>query len=72
MALSPGSILGPYEIHSRVGTGGTAEIWRARDHRLGREVAVKVLPDDDLVQGTPLKALDHVSDSVPSPGGDDG
>jgi serine/threonine protein kinase/Tol biopolymer transport system component len=40
-----GSRLGPYEIASRVGAGGMGEVWRARDTRLGRDVAVKVLPE---------------------------
>jgi len=41
--LSPGTRLGPYEAVALIGTGGTGEVYRARDPRLGREVAVKVL-----------------------------
>jgi serine/threonine-protein kinase len=43
--LSPGSKLGQYEVLSLIGAGGMGEVYRARDTRLGREVAVKVLPE---------------------------
>jgi len=45
MALVPGSRLGPYEVLAPLGAGGMGEVFRARDTRLGRDVAVKVLPD---------------------------
>ena len=45
MALTSGSKLGPYEIQSPLGAGGMGEVYRARDSRLGRDVAIKVLPD---------------------------
>src|SRR5271166_385678 len=44
MAFSAGTKLGPYEIVGPLGAGGMGEVYRARDSRLGREVAIKVLP----------------------------
>ena len=44
MALSPGDRLGPYEILAPLGAGGMGEVYRAKDTRLGRDVAVKILP----------------------------
>jgi eukaryotic-like serine/threonine-protein kinase len=45
LALTPGARVGPYEIVSALGAGGMGEVYRARDRRLDRDVAIKILPD---------------------------
>jgi len=44
MSVAPGTRLGPYEILAPIGTGGMGEVYRARDSKLGRDIAIKVLP----------------------------
>jgi len=71
MPLALGSQIGPYEIVSLIGTGGMGEVYRARDTRLGRDVAIKVLPeafaaDPDRVrrfeqEARAIAALNHPS-----------
>ncbi len=69
MALTPGTRLGVYEVIAMIGQGGMGQVWRARDTKLNREVALKVLPDvfandaDRLMRFTreaqTLAALNH-------------
>ena len=46
MPLTAGTKLGPYEILAPIGKGGMGEVYRARDTKLGRDVAIKSLPSD--------------------------
>jgi eukaryotic-like serine/threonine-protein kinase len=63
MRLKPGSTLGPYEVVAPVGAGGMGEVYRARDQRLGRVVAIKLLSErfSDRVrrEARATSALDH-------------
>src|ERR1700758_550126 len=65
MTLSPGTKLGPYEIHSPLGAGGMGEVYRARDTRLDRIVAIKVLPvhfsNDDVRKQRLLREAKTIS-----------
>ncbi len=45
MALSAGTKIGPYEVIGLIGQGGMGEVWQARDTKLDRDVALKVLPE---------------------------
>jgi eukaryotic-like serine/threonine-protein kinase len=45
MSFGPGVLLGPYEVVAFIGAGGMGEVWRARDTRLARDVALKILPE---------------------------
>ena len=45
MTIGAGTRLGPYEIQAPLGAGGMGEVYRARDTRLDRDVAIKLLPD---------------------------
>src|SRR4051812_45153101 len=69
MPLAAGTRLGPYEVLSALGAGGLGEVYRARDTRLNRAVAIKVLPpelakDGDRLtrfgqEGRPTASLNH-------------
>jgi serine/threonine protein kinase len=64
MTLAPGSRLGIYEIAAPLGAGGMGEVYRARDPRLGREIAIKVLPDEVASQPTLLARFEREAKAV--------
>jgi predicted ATPase/serine/threonine protein kinase len=64
MSLPTGTILGPYEILSRLGSGGMGDVYRARDARLGREVAIKVLPETSARDGEALRRFEQEARSA--------
>ena len=59
MRISPGSKLGSYEVLALLGAGGMGEVYRARDTRLDREVAVKVLPADRMADENRRRRFEH-------------
>ena len=59
MALAAGVRLGPYEIIAPLGAGGMGEVYRARDPRLGRDVAIKVLPSAFAADGDRLQRFEQ-------------
>src|ERR1700687_1996787 len=64
MALNPGSRLGPYEVLAPLGAGGMGEVYRARDTRLERDVAVKVLPQSVAADPTALARFEREAKAV--------
>ena len=57
--MTPGTQLGSYEILSPLGKGGMGEVWRARDSKLGREVAIKTLPEEFAKNGERLARFER-------------
>ena len=64
MSLAPGVRLGPYEIVSQLGKGGMGEVYRARDTRLGRDVAIKVIRGDTALDAAHLARFEHEARAV--------
>jgi len=64
MPLAPGSRLGPYEILTPLGAGGMGEVYRARDPRLGREVALKLLPAGVAASAERLARLEREARAI--------
>src|SRR4051794_4395436 len=59
MSLLTGSRMGPYEILSAIGAGGMGEVYRARDAKLGRDVAIKILPSIFAIDADRLARFDR-------------
>src|SRR5271154_822040 len=67
MALTSGTKIGPYEILSSLGAGGMGEVYRARDTRLGRDVAIKVLPEALARDAERLRRFETEARAVATP-----
>jgi serine/threonine protein kinase len=64
MPLAPGTKLGAYEVISGIGAGGMGEVYRARDTRLGRDVAIKILPESLSRDTDRLRRFEQEAQSV--------
>ena len=64
MALAPGTRLGPYEVVAPLGAGGMGEVYRARDTRLGRDVAVKILPKELSADGARKQRFEREAKTI--------
>lgn len=64
MTLAAGASLGPYEIRAPLGAGGMGEVYRAKDIRLDRDVAIKVLPDHLAADAAALKRFEREAKAV--------
>lgn len=67
MELTAGAKLGPYDILSPLGAGGMGEVWKARDPRLGREVAIKILPPSVCNDPDRLARFEMEAKAAPAP-----
>src|SRR4030095_4152838 len=65
MPLTPATRLGPYEIIAPLGAGGMGEVYRARDLRLKRDIAIKVLPEDVASSPERLARFEREATTVP-------
>ena len=59
MPLQPGTRLGNYEVLSELGSGGMGEVYKARDLKLGRDVAIKVLPEEMSADPSRLRRFEQ-------------
>ena len=66
MSLAAGTKLGPYDVVAPLGSGGMGEVYRARDTRLGRQVAVKVLPPDLIPDADRLRRFELEARAAPA------
>ncbi len=64
MALTPGTKLGPYELVALIGAGGMGEVYRACDQRLGRDVAVKILPASFAADADRLRRFEQEARAI--------
>lgn len=64
MTLAPGTKLGPYEIVAPIGAGGMGEVYRAKDTRLGRDVALKILPESFAREADRLRRFEQEARAV--------
>jgi serine/threonine protein kinase len=67
LTLETGSVIGSYEILSPLGAGGMGKVYRARDTKLGREVAIKVLPDEVSLDPERLARFDREARALAAP-----